>query len=473
MSTQYENMAAELAELVREKEVSRAKEILSNTTPADITAMLVACEDQTMAVLFRLLSKDVALTVFELLDPPVQATLLESFTSQESLEMIKELESDELVRLFDELPAKVVKRLLDALPKETRSEATKLMGYADGTVGRMTSPAAVTVKRKTIAKDALEAVRKASEKDDESINAIYVVDDQRIFLGAVPLSAVVSAKPDTPMDKLIVKQDIVTLLTDQDQEKAARLMKRMDALELPVLDSERRLVGVLTATEALDILQEEITDDIYDKVGLIDLTNRESDRSFNLIHGSFWHVLKVRVPFLLITLAGGMLAGVVIDAFEEILEALVATAIFIPVIMDMGGNVGTQSSTIFTRGVVLGHINMGAFFKQWLRETSHGVGLGVILGLGGGLIAHFWQGVPGLGMAVGLSLAIVITLGVALGFIIPYILLKMGFDQAAGADPIITTIKDMSGLVLYFFLVRLLMPEALEAAAEVVEVAMM
>ncbi|TVR91729.1 MAG: magnesium transporter, partial [Spirochaetaceae bacterium] len=191
------------------------------------------------------------------------------------------------------------------------------------------------------------------------------------------------------------------------------------------------------------------------------LTKRESDRSHKLLHGSFAHVMAVRVPFLLITLAGGMLAGAVIGAFEETLEAIAATAIFIPVIMDMGGNSGTQSSTIFTRGMVLGQINLNKFFRQWLRETSHGAGMGVILGIIGGLIAGFWQGLPGLGYAVGVSLTLTITIAVGIGFLVPFILIKMGFDQAAGSDPFITTIKDISGLLIYFTAVSLFLPQFL------------
>ncbi len=463
MNNNYENLATELMELVREQDMAKAKSILRDTPPSEIVQLLIACEDQHMAVIFRLLDKDAALEVFELLDPPAQAVLIESFTSQEALGMIEDLDPDELVRLLDELPAKVAKRLMGSLPKERRAEASRLMGYADGTVGRLMSPAAVTVRRTDTAAEATAALRNATKDRDEPITHVYVVDDKRVFLGSVPLSVVVAASPDTPMSKLLVKQDHVTLLTGQDQEKAARLMKRLDALELPVLDSERRLVGILTATDAMDIIQEEVTDDLYDKVGLLDLTNRESDRSFNLIHGGFWHVFKVRVPFLLVTLAGGMLAGLVIDAFEEVLEALVVTAIFIPVIMDMGGNVGTQSSTIFTRGVVLGHIETKRFFKQWLREAMHGLGMGVILGAFGGLIAYLWQGLPGLGMAIGLALGAVIFLGTALGFAVPYVLLKLGFDQAAGSDPFITTIKDVLALVIYFLLVRAFMPGIVEA----------
>ncbi len=147
-----------------------------------------------------------------------------------------------------------------------------------------------------------------------------------------------------------------------------------------------------------------------------------------------------------------MLAGLVIEGFEDALEAIAALAIFIPVIMDMGGNVGTQSSTIFSRALVLGQINIKNFFKVWFKEVKVGLSMGVLLGIAAGAIAMLWQQIPGLGLVVGLSLSITITIATALGFFIPYILFKLGLDQAAGSDPIITTIKDITGLFIYFYL---------------------
>jgi len=211
-------------------------------------------------------------------------------------------------------------------------------------------------------------------------------------------------------------------------------------------------VGVVTVDDAIDVLEEETTDDIFDKVGLADIamTRRESSRSEQLVKGPLKNVLKVRVPFLIITLIGGMLAGAVIDVYEATLEAIAAVAIFIPVIMDMGGNVGTQSSTIFTRALVLGHINMKHFRKHLFREMGIGISIGVIMGAAALAIATLWQGNIDFGYAVGISLALTMTLATTLGFLIPWVLVKLGFDQAAGSDPFITTVKDVTGLFIYF-----------------------
>lgn len=455
------NFAEYAAELIAARNLEPLKELLAAMSAPEILQNLLEFPPDTRSVIFRLLPKDTAADVFDMMDFPVQAELLESFTSEEALDTLAALEPDDRVHLLDELPARVARRLLEALPRDQRDATARLMGYEDDTVGRIMSPIYVDVKKNTTVAAAMERIRRRKNGSDLVITTVYVTDETRHLLGVLPLSSLITAEPDSLMEELLKGEEPVTVRTHHDQEKAARLLQQMDVVELPVLDREDRLVGILTVDDAMDVIREEVTDDMYDKVGLVDLTRRESDRSFALLNGSFLHVLAVRVPFLLITLAGGMLAGAVIDAFEEILEAVVATAIFIPVIMDMGGNVGTQSSTIFTRGMVLGQINMRRFTRQWLREVSHGAGMGVILGALGGFIAALWQGMPELGYAVGISLALTITIGIALGFLVPWVLIKLGFDQAAGADPIITTVKDMSGLVIYFASVSFFLPQVL------------
>jgi len=211
----------------------------------------------------------------------------------------------------------------------------------------------------------------------------------------------------------------------------------------------------------MDILEEETTEDMYNQAGLANVSGTEFDRSDVLVNGSILKIWKVRLPFLVITLVAGLLAGLVIGGFEEALMSTAAVAIFIPLIMDMGGNVGTQSSTVFARGVVLGHIDTRNFMKHFLKETSVGLSIGllvgVIAGIAAGIVSYMWQGAPMLGVAVGLALICTMTLAALLGFLVPFVLIKMNVDQAAGSAPIITSIKDISGLLIYFVLVNAFM----------------
>lgn len=443
---------------IEQKQLEPLKHRLHEMSSAEITAELQELSAQDRAVSFRLLSKRTAVEVFDFMDVGSQRELLEAFTEDEALQLFETLEPKDRVQLLDELPAVVARQFLSQLSCDQREITQWLMGYRDGTVGRIMSAEFVDTKALMTTAEALDRIRWLLSERQHVFHSVYVTDGTRRLIGVLPLSAVVTAPPETRICDLLDGDRPTAVGTDEDQERAAHLLQQVDAVALPVVDSENRLVGVFVADEAMDVLREEVTDDMYDKVGLLDLTRRETDRSARLIHGSFWHWLAVRVPFLLITLAGGMAAGVVIDQFEEVLAAVVATAIFIPVIMDMGGNVGTQSSTIFTRAMVLGQINMRRFLLHWGRESLYGFGMATLLGLIGGSVAHLWQGIPGLGLAVGLSLTLTVTIGCALGFLVPFLLIKLGFDQAAGADPIITTIKDMSGLAIYFSSVSLLVP---------------
>jgi len=266
------------------------------------------------------------------------------------------------------------------------------------------------------------------------------------------------AEPEQPIQALLQGQDIAVAVTAPELT-AAKLLKDNDLPAIPVVDQEGRLVGDLTFDDVLDLLEEEATDVILAQAGVGNLIKRDQIWSEKLVRGSIRYAVQLRIACLIITLIGGMVVGGVIQHFEEVLEAVVAVAIFIPVVMDMGGNVGTQSTTVFARGLAWQQIDIRRYGSYLFRELRIGAIMGFILGVSGGLIAYVWQGLPNnipqLGAAVGLSLFIVITFAAVLGAFIPWLLLKLGFDHGPSSDPFITTIKDFTGLLLYFYLVSL------------------
>ncbi len=430
------------------KDIESLKKFVDLLNQRDIIELIKELSTEERVIVFRLLTKEKALFVFEHLDTGFQQELLTSFTEEKAIEMISELAPDDRVRLFDELPAKITKRLIMLLSPEERKITAELMGYTPETAGRIMTPEYIQIRKDMTAAQALEKVRN-SGNNTETVYILYVTDDNRKLEGVLSLRELVMACPTKKIEE-IMHTSLVKVATGTDQEEVARLLKDIDLLALPVVDKEDRLVGIITVDDAIDILEEETTEDIFDKAGLADLNRQESDRSIRLVNGSIWDIWKVRLPFLIITLVGGMLAGVVIDAYEEALNTVAALAIFIPVIMDMGGNAGTQSSTIFARALILGHIRLEQFSKHLLKETLVGFSMGTLVGVIAAIVAAIWQPIPGLGIAVGLSLTFTMTLATALGFLIPYILFKLNIDQAAGADPIITTIKDITGLLIYF-----------------------
>jgi len=444
---------------LKSKDIGALKLMLNSAGEHDLLNIIHGLSAENQVIVYRLLSKDKALYVFEQLDVTDQEKLMRSFTEDAAIEMISELDPDDRVRLLDELPATVAKRMIAALSPAERAATNLLMGYEAHTAGRIMTPEYVRLRKDMSVAEAVERI-KLTAQDKEEIYTLYVTDYTRKLEGVVSLRELFFADSDVKIETLM-HADTVRVSTDDDQEEAARLLQKFDLLSIPVVDKENRIVGIITVDDAMDILEEETTEDMYKQAGLANVSGTEFDRSDVLVNGSIWKIWKVRLPFLVITLAAGLLAGLVIGGFEEALMSTAAVAIFIPLIMDMGGNVGTQSSTVFARGVVLGHIDTGKFMKHFLKETSVGLSIGLLVGVVAGIIAgiisYMWQGEPMLGIAVGLALICTMTLAALLGFLVPFVLIKINVDQAAGSAPIITSIKDISGLLIYFVLVNAFM----------------
>ncbi|RQD74004.1 MAG: magnesium transporter, partial [Candidatus Syntrophonatronum acetioxidans] len=349
-------------------DMNTLKSLVAQADIFDIIKLIEDLPSEERVVVFRLLDKEKALETFEQLEPTLQQELIFSFKEERAIEIFSEMDPDDQARLLDELPARVAKTLLASLSPEERRKTADLMGYPPGTAGRIMTPEYVRLRRNITVEEALKIIKEKG-KDKETVYTLYVTDNKRKLEGVVSLRDLVMASADERVEE-VMKDQVVSVGTETNQEEVARILQDRDLLAVPVVDKENRLVGIITIDDAVDILEEETTRDIFDKVGITSFSQRESARSHRLVTGSLWEAWKVRVPFLIITLIGGLLAGAVIGAYEETLEAIAAVAIFIPVIMDMGGNVGTQSSTIFTRAFVLGHINLERFGRYLLREMG-------------------------------------------------------------------------------------------------------
>ncbi|MCL2228365.1 MAG: magnesium transporter [Firmicutes bacterium] len=453
-----------ILESLENKDVASIKRVLLESGDNDILDMFGELDSEEQAIVFRLLPKNKSLLIFENLDVSDQEQLIGSLTNTQANEIIEGLHPDDRVRLLDELPAEVTKKMLAALSAEERKKTNLLMGYEPETAGRIMTPNFVRLKANMTVAEALKKIRR---KGFETIYTIFVADDNGKLQGVVSLRSLVLADMKDTIKDLMVT-DVTKVSTSTDQEEVARILQKRDLLAIPVVDKDDCIVGIITVDDAMDVLEQEATEDMLSKAGLAKTS--ESCRSEALIRGSLWSVWKVRLPFLIITVVGGLLAGSVIGAFEGTLEAIIIAAMFIPVVMDMGGNVGVQSSTIFLRGEILGHINKKKIGRHILRESLIGLSMGVIVGVICGLAAFgiqalgvmgagdmtTWEGAR-LGFAVMLSLIVVMTVAATIGFTIPFVLMKLNVDPAAGMGPIITSIKDIIGLSTYFGLVTLLL----------------
>jgi len=433
---------------IAENKLEDLKILLSNAEQMELLYIFNELTEKEQVIVFRLLAKPMALMLFEELDTDFQQNLLNSFTDERATEFLNKLAPDDRVRLLDELPAGVAKKLIASLTPKQREATNILMGYAPETAGHVMTTEYISLKKEMTAAQALHKVRTQGQ-NKETVYTLYVTDASKKLEGVLSLKKLIMASDDDTIDSIMYK-GVIKVSTDTDQEEVANLLKEFDLLAIPVTDKEDRLVGIVTIDDAIDILEEEFTEDILDQAGFVDIADLESDRSEILVKGNLWKIWRVRVPFLLISLGAGMLAGAIIEGFETALESIAVVAFFIPLIMDMGGNVGTQSSTVFARGVALGHIDVKSFLRPFLKEVGVGLSIGSFLGAMAGIIISVWQGIPMLGIAVGLAMVSTMTLAALLGFLVPFVLIKFNVDQAAGSAPIITSIKDIAGLLIYF-----------------------
>ena len=437
---------------IKSKEVNGLKKILNEANELDIINIMDELSNEELVLAYRLLNKDLALEVFEGLDLNDQQKLISSLAEKEAGQVFNELAPDDRVRLLDELPAGVAKRLLATLNKEDRADVNLLMGFEPETAGRLMTPEYVRLRKEWTAGEALEKL-KTLAKDKETIYTLYVTDEKRKLEGVISLRELIVVDP-TLLVADVMESDVVSFHTGTDQEEVAKSLKILDLLAIPIVDKEDRLVGIITVDDAMDILEEEATEDIFANAGI---SGGESAKSEVLIEGKLSQICRLRLPVLVVALVGGIVAAGVMEQFEDILEAVAATAFFIPVIMDMGGSVGTQSATIFARGLVLGHVQEKDIWKHILKESTVGFTIGILSGVAAGIVAYLWLGMLNLSMALTLSMTITMTLSAFLGFIVPYVLIKFKGDHATGSGPIITSIKDITGLFIYFGLVVLFM----------------
>ncbi|TVR14891.1 MAG: magnesium transporter [Balneolaceae bacterium] len=437
--------------------------LVSELNPSTIGELLSGLSDQNQMRVFLSLDTEQQVGVMAYLDFSIQLSILQGLTLEISKELIENMPHDTRVDLLNRLPSGKRNEILRHLAKKERDDILKLSEFQEGTTGSiMTSDYAILHPDET-AQQAIEKLR-IEAPDHELIYYAYVVDKDRKLIGTVSMRALIVSDPDTKVSEILTS-DVEKVNVNEPEEKASRKLKQLDLLALPVVNDQDKLVGMITFDDAMQAIEDDVSDTMYQKAGVMTGTSsRDKARdvlfSRKLTQGNILYPVRLRITFLFITLFGGFLVGGVIDRFEELLSAIIVAAVFIPVIMDMGGNVGTQSTTIFARGLALGHIKLEKIWKHIGREMAIGALIGIILGVLAGTGAYFWQGAPNelplIGLAVGLSLMIVLPLASFLGFLIPYLLLKMGWDHAPGADPFITTIKDFVGLTLYFTLVSVM-----------------
>ncbi len=443
----------ELQELVREQlqvlleqeNFQGAKALLVPVQFADIAEAIERLPEAMQAIAFRLLSKEEAIEVFEYLDPSVQQALIEDFKRQDVQDIVDRMSPDDRARLFDELPAKVVRRLLQQLSPAERDATALLLGYAPNTAGRIMTPEYLSLKENVTVAQALEQIRSLANLR-ETIYYIYVTDDARRLTGILSLRDLIVAQPEQTIGSIMTRE-VVFVNTGTDQEEVARTIQHYDFVAIPVVDTEQRLVGIVTVDDVLDILEQETTEDIYTLGGL------ESGGD-NYFQTNLFTVARKRVLWLLILLATNSATAAVITNQEDILEKVVALTAFIPLLIDTGGNVGAQSSTVVIRGLNTEEVRPQEALGIVRREAIAGILLGTMLGTVVVLWAFFLQGNWLVAIAVGISLFSICVLASVSGSALPFLFRSFGLDPALMSAPFITTAVDVLGVLIYLNVAR-------------------
>lgn len=416
--------------------------------PADVAEIIDELPDTYQAVAFRLLPKDEAIEVYEYLPSKVQQSLLTEFRHPEVLDIVDRMSPDDRARLFDELPAKVVRRLLLDMNPAERSATALLLGYPADSAGRIMTSELVTLREALTVAQALDRIRRLA-RSSETIYTLYVTDDYRHLLGTLSLRDLVVAHPDQRIQNLMTR-DVVFVQTDTDQEEAALLIQHYDFLALPVVDSEQRLVGIVTIDDLMDVIEAEVTEDIYTAGGV----QSTGDDYFQT---NLLTVARRRVVWLLVLLVTNTATSAVIKGQEALLQQVVVLTAFIPLLIGAGGNVGAQSSTVVIRGLNTEDVYPSDMAKIVGRETLAGLLLGLLLGAAVTFWAFFLERNFGVALSVGLSLVAISVIATFAGSALPFLFKALKFDPALMSAPFITTAVDVLGVLIYLNIARIIL----------------
>ena len=436
--------------LLENKRYSTLRDILNTMNPVDIAAVFEDLQSEKTALLFRLLPKETAAETFVEMDEETQQLLIHGFSDTELKEVIDELYVDDAVDLIEEMPANVVKRILRQADPQTRKEINEILKYPEDSAGSIMTTECVILRPKMTAEEAIKRIRRTGI-DKETIYTCYVSDSSSTLIGIVTIKTLLLSDDDEVIEN-IMETNVISVNTLDDQEKVAQMFNKYNFLALPVVDKENRLVGIVTVDDAIDVMEEEATEDIQKMAAITPTTDKPYDRI------GVFETYLARIPWLLILMISATFTGMIITGFEDALAGSLVLSAFIPMLMDTGGNSGSQASVTVIRALSLDEIEFKDIFKVVFKEARVALLCGVTLAAANFakimLFDRLVLGNTGITVEVALvvCLTMVVTIFIAklVGCTLPMIAAKIGFDPAVMASPFITTIVDAISLVVYF-----------------------
>lgn len=454
-SVELINGIDELIELIDQKRYSEFVRIISDVPSADIAELLDGVSDTHRPIIFRLLPKEIASEVFVEMDSDVQEKIIASFTDVELASMLDELYLDDTVDIIEEMPANVVKRIIRNSTHENRSLINQLLRYPKDSAGTIMTTEYVRLKGSMTVGEALDHVRHVAI-DKETIYTCYVTDPYRHLEGIVTAKDLLISSLDTELSE-IMEESVISVQTTEDKEQVANKLHKYDFLALPVVDAENRLVGIVTVDDAIDVIKEEAEED-FAKMAAI----TPSDVPY--LKTSAWGIFKARIPWLLLLMVSATLSSTILSFFEAAIAAVFV--LFVPMLMDTGGNSGSQTSVTVIRGISVGEVRFSDILRVIWKELRVGALCGVSLAavtfgkvmLVDRLIMNNPEVTLTVALIVALTLLLTVIMAKLIGAVLPMLAAKIGFDPAVMASPFITTIVDALSLIVYFFIASAIMP---------------
>jgi magnesium transporter len=439
----------EILQLIHEKKFTEVREKIINFNPVNIAELIEDLELSETILIFRMLPKDLAADVFNYISNESQEKIISSITSNELQYIMDELFFDDMIDLLEEMPSKVVKEILKYSNVEERKLINEFLNYPEYSAGSLMTIEYVDLKKNMTVMQAIEHI-KATGVNKETIYTCYVIDEKRKLEGIISLRNLILSDYDLKVGD-IMEKDIVYVNTHQDQEEVANAFKKYDLIAVPVVDMEDRLTGIITIDDIVDVIDQENTED-FQKMAAISPSEKE------YLDTGVWTLAKNRLMWLVILMVSATFTGNIIKKFEDVLQSVVLLTAFIPMLMDTGGNAGSQSATLVIRSIALGEIQGKDTLRVIWKELRVSLIVGVCLSSINFLRIYFLEKVPFyISLTVCITLFCTVVLAKVVGAILPMLAKKLKLDPAIMASPLITTVVDAASLMIYFSVARFLL----------------
>ena len=454
MAERFEIVEKALLKMLEEKKYSTLRDILITMNPADVAGLFDGLEEKQIPVMFRLLPKEQAAETFVEMEPEAQQLLIQGFSDNELREVLDELYVDDAADLVEEMPANVVRRILGQADPEMRSSINQILRYPENSAGALMTMEYVSLRPDMTVEEAILRIRRQGV-DKETIYTCYVLDKDRTLLGIVTVKDLLLAESDDTEIREIMTSNIISVTTQDDQEEVAKMFSKYNFLALPVVDTENRMVGIVTFDDAMDVMEEEATEDMEIMAAMT-----PSEKSY--LKSSPFELYKHRIPWLMLLMVSATFTGMIISSFESALTKLAALTAFIPMLMDTGGNCGSQSSVTVIRALSLDELELSDVFTVLWKEVRTAVLCGISLAavcflkvlLVDRLLMHNESISLGVDLVICLALGVTVVMAKMVGCTLPLLAKRLGFDPAVMASPFITTIVDALSLLVYFLFAK-------------------